>query len=584
MSAASNITDTVETFTKIFTFGFEDYAVFISMLVVSAGIGVYFGFFSGKNDTADEYLLGGRNLKAWPVAISLVSSQLSAISIVTIPSEMYSFGITFAFTMIAMFGALPILMYIIIPVFYNNNISNCYEYLELRFNKTTRQILTLSFVLTGYLLMPVFIFIPALSFAQVTGVNIHLINAIVCSICVFYTMLGGIKAVVWTDVVQAVVMVISVTIVGIMGVIAVGGLENVIGNAKNGGRLDVNMNFDVTTRTTLWNASAGGLCLWVGHIGLSQVCVQRIVALPSLGQAKKSLFIFAIGFIFVMFFNCFTGIIMYSMYHDCDPLKIKIVDKPDKMMPFFVQDVVGHLKGMPGLFISCVFSAALSAMSASMNSLAGIFYFDYVKPFVNHSERKANLSMKGFILFTGFFCVAAGFLVEKSASLLQTIMTIGGVVQGAMVGVFMLGFLVPKANGKSALIGLLSSMLAILVLVTGAQRRMEAGKLAFPPLPSRDDGCDRFNYTLHGSIFRSNVTNEIVQTVEHDEGFSIFEISFQWYTILGIFVVWIVAIPLSYVIPDDKKLDHNLLSPIIQKFVRYDSVKTDDYPMKKPHF
>ncbi|XP_055850584.1 sodium-coupled monocarboxylate transporter 1-like [Episyrphus balteatus] len=464
-----NITDTLETYTKVFTFGAVDYAVFISMLIVSAGIGVYFGFFSGKNDTADEYLLGGRNLKAWPVAISLVSSQLSAISIVTIPSEMYSFGITFAFTMVAMFLALPILMYVIVPVFYNNNISNCYEYLELRFNKTTRQILTLSFVLTGYLLMPVFIFIPALSFAQVTGVNIHLINGIVCSICVFYTML----------------------------------------------------------------------------------------------------------------FHCFTGIIMYSMYHDCDPLKIKIVDKPDKMMPFFVQDVVGHLKGMPGLFISCVFSAALSAMSASMNSLAGIFYFDYIKPFVRHTERKANYSMKGFILLTGVYCVAAGFLVEKSASLLQTIMTIGGVVQGAMVGVFLLGFLVPKANGKGALIGLLSSMLAILILVTGAQRRMEAGKLAYNPLPTRDDGCDRFNYTLHGSIFRSNVTNDIVHEVHDDEGFSIFQISFQWYTVLGIFVVWLVGIPLSYIIPDNKKLDHNLLSPVIRKFVKYDSVKTDEYPMKK---
>lgn len=126
----------------------------------------------------------------------------------------------------------------------------------------------------------------------------------------------------------------------------------------------------------------------------------------------------------------------------------QIVEKADKMMPFFVQDVVGHLKGMPGVFISCVFSAALSTMSAYLNSLAGVVYFDYIKPFINHSDSRANAIMKLFVMAMGCYCIAAGFIVEKFSSILQAILTIVSLNTGAVVGVFLLGIFVPRVNGK----------------------------------------------------------------------------------------------------------------------------------------
>lgn len=116
-----------EVLENAFQFGITDYTVFAVMLLVSAGIGVYFGFFSNSENTTDEYLLGGKRMKTIPIAISLIASQLSGIAIMTIPAELYSFGLTYFFMVLSVVLVYPIMCWVIVPVFYNNNISNCYE-------------------------------------------------------------------------------------------------------------------------------------------------------------------------------------------------------------------------------------------------------------------------------------------------------------------------------------------------------------------------------------------------------------------------------------------------------------------------
>ncbi|XP_061392469.1 sodium-coupled monocarboxylate transporter 2 [Musca vetustissima] len=552
-----------------FVFNSFDYSVFVFMLCISAGIGVYFGFFSKGEETTEEYLHGGKQMKTLPIAISLVASQLSGISIMTIPAEMYSYGINWFFNVVSMVVIIPILIWVVIPVFYNNNISNCYEYLEVRFNRKTREIQTIAFMSTLFLMMPVFIFIPALAFSQVTGLNIHLINGVVCAICVFYTMFGGIKAVVWTDVVQAAIMVVSVTLVGLLGASKVGGIGEVFRIAADGGRMNVNFEFDATTRSTFWNNFISSTVMWSSYVGLNQSCVQRIVSLPTLKHARRSLMIFGVGFVMIMFFNCFTGIVMYARYHDCDPLAAGFVSKADKLMPFFVQDVVGHLKGMPGVFISCVFSAALSTMSAGMNSLAGVVYFDYIKPHIKHTERRANLTMKAFVLFCGIYCIVAGTVVEKFSSILQVVYSIGGVTFGSVFGVFMLGMLVPKAHGRAAFWSVVASMV-VMIYVVGASQ----GRNQYATLPSSVEACPALNMTS------SNMSTyqQTFDSIDPEKGFNILDLSFNWYVTLGAIVVFAVGIPLSYILEPEKgaKFDVKLLSPIIQPFAKYEMANTEE--------
>lgn len=126
----------------------------------------------------------------------------------------------------------------------------------------------------------------------------------------------------------------------------------------------------------------------------------------------------------------------------------QMVSKADKMIPRFVQDVVGHIAGMPGVFISCVFSASLSTVSANVNSLAGLIYLDFIKPlkFYRHTERRAHLIMKTIIVLLGIECAAGALIVEKFGSIFQLMNTIAGMTTGPTFGVFTIGMLYPCAN------------------------------------------------------------------------------------------------------------------------------------------
>ncbi|XP_062126676.1 sodium-coupled monocarboxylate transporter 1-like [Drosophila sulfurigaster albostrigata] len=575
-------------------FGLTDYTVFVVMLSMSAAIGVYFGFFAKGKNTTDEYLRGGKKMQTLPIAISLVSSQLSGVAIMSVPAENYSFGFTFIFAVLAMIPTIPIVIYIIVPTFYDNNILNCYEYLELRFNKRTRQLITMTFILNQFLMLPVYMFVPSLAFSQVTGVNIHLINVVVSSVCVFYTMLGGIKAVVWTDVVQAGVMLISVVMVGVLGTMRTGGLSTVLEYATEGGRMDFITGFDPRLRATVWSSLSSGMLLWTGKIALDQSCVQRIVSLPSYGHAKKSLYVAGVGFLVIMFFNAFAGIIMFARYYGCDPMLAGLVSKPDKMMPFFIQDIMGNLAGMPGLFISCVFSASLSSLSANLNSLAGVVYFDYIKPHIRHTEARANGVMKLIVIGMGGYCILGGLLVQRFKSILQTMWTITGINMGAVVGVFLLGMFVPRVNGKVAVTSILFSVIVMAWIIINGQLNFKAGLIRYDPLPNSLDQCEArglhsilnaYNATLPTTAATTTEPTQVTTALGSNRDFSVYDISFYWYKVIGAILIFVWAIPMSYVWPRDKNEKQNpkLYSPFVRRMLNASEpvLELEELPLKE---
>lgn len=159
---------------QVFRFGGWDFTVFGVMLAISTAIGVYFGFFAHTANTTDEYLMGGKKMKTIPIAISLVASQLSGLSLMTIPSEIYTFGINYVFLTISLVFVIPVLSYLVIPVFYQNNISNCYDYLERRFDAKIKKLITIVFLIKVFLILPIYIFIPSLAFSQGNFISISL--------------------------------------------------------------------------------------------------------------------------------------------------------------------------------------------------------------------------------------------------------------------------------------------------------------------------------------------------------------------------------------------------------------------------
>lgn len=170
-------------------------------------------------------------------------------------------------------------------------------------------------------------------------------------------------------------------------------------------------------------------------------------------------------------------------------LYFKVVHKPDELVPYFVQDIMGELSGMTGLFLSCVFSAGLSTMSANLNSFAGIIYEDCIRIWINHTETRANFVMKLLVILTGAYSILMGFLVQKFGSILQITITLMNLNSGTTLGVFALGALWPWANSAGALWGALTSAITVSVLVIGSQLKILRTGFKYDHLPTNIDKC-----------------------------------------------------------------------------------------------
>lgn len=155
---------------------------------------------------------------------------------------------------------------------------------------------------------------------------------------------------------------------------------------------------------------------------------------------------------------------------------MQTVNKVDKLVPHFVQDVVGHITGMPGLFISCVFSASLSTVSANLNSFAGVIYLDFIKPLKSyrHTERRANFIMKTIIVLLGIECAMGALVVEKFESIFQMMNTVAGTSTGAIIGVFTVGMLYPWANKHVSHNILSSSSSLVSVMCLGLHHKLKS--------------------------------------------------------------------------------------------------------------
>ncbi|KAH8313392.1 hypothetical protein KR067_005180, partial [Drosophila pandora] len=584
-------------------FGTVDYLVFVAMLAVCAVIGVYFGFIEKKQkkqklagkdgagaagieerrgSEALDYLVGGRQMKVFPVALSLVASFVSGISLLGTSTEIYVYGTQYAFILVTLAISGAISWYIFLPVFCNLQLTSTYEYFELRFNKSVRLLGSAFFTGANLIWLPIVIYVPALAFNQVTGINIHIITPIVCLVCIFYTTAGGLKAVVWTDVIQTVVMVGAILFVIIKGTIDVGGLGVVIQRNLDSGRLEwPEFTFDPKVRMSMLAMLVGNLAHNSYNLGCNQIITQRYLSLPGLKEMAHTSFIFIFGLVVLMSICIYNGLLLYATYYDCDPLTTKLAVAKDQLVPLLVVQSLSNFPGVPGMFVAGVFSAALSSLSTGLNSLAAVFLEDYIKPLVKKplSEHQIAITMRLCTVGIGVLSVALVFVVEQMGShVMQLSMTIGSVAQGPLLGLFVMGLLCPSINSRSALFGSVVSFFFMGWLCITAQLAINSGEMHFESKPVSIDGCDydfqRPLVTPANATFASDEPASLtfVQQVYH--------ISFMFYSVMGATVGVVTAHIAGFFFGRNKAedVDFELISPCIRRFQKsnYLSVKLDE--------
>ncbi|XP_015913607.1 putative sodium-dependent multivitamin transporter [Parasteatoda tepidariorum] len=564
------------------TLGNVDYFVIVVMLLISSGIGLYFRFSGGKQKTTQEFFLAGRTMSVFPVAFSIMASGNSAITYLGVPSDMYVYGTHFAFIILGNTAGALAAGFLFLPVFFCTNASTTYEYLEKRFGRVLRIICSLSFSIQAILYIAVVLYAPALALSAVTSLSIWTSVISVGVVCTFYCTLGGMKAVLWTDVFQATLMYGGMIIMVIKGSSDVGGFQTVISRSIEGGRLLVPGFFiDFTTRYTFFNIFIYGFVTTLSAYGASQMQVQRLLTVSTLKKAQWALFAsLPCTFVFHIV-NCFTGLVLYAYFYHCDPQAAdNKITKPDQLLPYFSMISLGQYPGVAGLCICGMLSAALSTMSSMVNSLSTVTVEDFMKPVCamkGLGEERTAFVAKMITLCYGTIGLLLTYIVASFGNVLQASTIVYGLVAGPTLGVFLLGVLTARTNEKGAIIGLLCSISVTAWISFGSA----STNIAHPKLPVSTDGC------FANQSFMSNITPSVpkeysslesfstmptfmpvtssVEEDSQDHIFPLYKISYMWFSPIGVMITVILGYCCSYLFGKPTVFEDNLLNPIVYK-------------------
>ncbi|KRG02560.1 sodium-coupled monocarboxylate transporter 2 isoform X1 [Drosophila mojavensis] len=570
--------------TDNYRFGTVDYIVFLGMIVLSTGTGIYFGCYKKSKKTIEEvepslpdsvdkprkqdfgsakmseYLLGSRQLKVFPVAMSLIASYVSGVTILGTTSEIYNYGTQYWFIAIAILLQGIAVAYIYIPVFTVLQVGSSYEYLEMRFHSVIRSIASFMFILDEILFLPFIVYVPAIALNQVSGINLHVISSVIVIVCVFYTFVGGIKAVVHTDAWQTLVMFLSVLAVAILGTFYANGMEKLFDDAAKGERLVfTNINPSPYVRHTVWSVLIGGFSYWTSFNAVNQTMVQRYMSLPSLKQARASMAIFTIGVAAFVSVCCYVGLLIFEKYQDCDPLTAGLITHDDQLLPLYVVQSVGHLSGMAGLFIAGIFGAALSSLSVVLNSTSLVILEDIVRGCfkIQPSERASTILVKGSILVLGVIALSLVLVLEHLSGVLSICTSMTAIAAGTTFGLFTLGMLVPWANNVGTAVGGIVGALLAGWISFGTQFTIAAGQLNSQKLNVSVAQCT------------TNVTLPEHNWVNEEDVFPLYRLSYHWINPIGVATVIVVGSIVSLLTKptDVKTLDADLISPVLHRFL-----------------
>jgi SSS family transporter len=507
-----------------------DWAVLAVSLI---GI-VSYGLWKGRgSNTVNKYLLAGKTMPWYAMALSIMATQASAITFISTTGQAYVDGMRF----VQFYFGLPLAMILIamtaVPLFHRANVYTAYEYLERRFDAKTRVLVSAVFLIQRGLAVGVALYAPAVVLTVILGWPDQLTSLLMGALVVTYTVIGGIQAVTWTDFQQMLIMM--------LGLVAALGLAiwllpadisfpDALTIAGAAGKLNpVVWTFDLNDRYNVWSGLLGGMFLALAYFGTDQSQVQRYLTGRSIAQSRISLLFNAVAKIPMQFLILFTGAMVFVFYTFTQPPVLFDRDELAKIerTPAFAQVATrydaafearrtaartlssqysdSNLKqfqqanrdlqeartraakltgisgfndanyifltfvtkylpaGIVGLIIAAIFAAAMSTISAEINSLATVTVVDIYQRFLKPGatdRHYLNISRLATV-FWGLYAVATAQFGANLGSLIEAVNRLGSLFYGGMLGVFVLAFYFPRVKGTAAFTGVIAGEIAI---------------------------------------------------------------------------------------------------------------------------
>lgn len=465
-----------------------DYLVVAFYLMGVTAFGV---MLSGRQRSTSDYFLGGRQIPWWAVLFSVVATETSTLTFISIPAVAYGGKLTFLqITFGYILGRIGVSL-LFLPRYYQGKISTAYQFLGSRFGDSMRNITSSTFMVTRLLADGVRLFASAIPIAiilrmagvKISDLNIYFISILMISgVTLVYTFLGGIRAVVWMDVIQMGIYLGGAFLAaGIIINRLPHGLASAVSVAQSAGKLNLfHFGFDLSFRDflaqpyTFFTALIGGAAFSVASHGTDQLIVQRLLTTRKLRSSQKAI----IGSGIVVFLQfalfLFIGILLYGFYSGLEPSKLGLATTDEIFAKFIVEELP---PGLSGLIVAALLAAAMSTLSSSINSLASSTTMDIYKPYWgknNSPEKDLKISRTitlvwGIIITGSAFCFAL--LQLKSSGERPAVVELGlGIASytyGGLLGAFMLGILSRKLQRIDAVAGFFAGLIALLFLVKG---------------------------------------------------------------------------------------------------------------------
>jgi sodium-coupled monocarboxylate transporter 8/12 len=449
-----------------------DLVVFGGYMLLLIGVGVYF---ARQQKNLKSYLLADQNVNWIIVSVSVLAALFSGITYLGAPAETFFHDLTYLWAVASFFIATPITTLIFLPFFRNLNLYTAYEYLERRFDIRLRWIASAFFVGRVSFYLGLAIYAPALAIMEITGWNFTLSVLLTGTAATLYTTLGGMKAVIWTDSLQFVVLCGGIVLILGFAIAGVpGGLPRVWELAAADGKTTLfRFDLDPTVRMTVWGGLLGGAFNNLVQMVTDQISVQRYLTAKSLPDAQRALWLKLWITLPLVGLFYLTGTILYGYYRaspeNTPPfINARLVpdlspptDVPpeerianDRLLPYFV---VHQLPApLPGLLIAAIFGATMAVVSAGINALATATLLDFRwtnRPAASSEKQQLARARLLTVLFGILATILALFVMARLGTLLQATNTIMGLFGGPLLGIFFLGVLSKRANGSGALIG-----------------------------------------------------------------------------------------------------------------------------------
>ena len=419
---------------------------------------------AGKsNKSEDDYFQGGRSLPWYAVSVSVGMTMLSAGAFISNPGWIYTEGLLAGASNLTIPLCIVFCTCTILPILYHSKVTTMGQFVNMRFGVRTRMVAIIVWLLNSFVLIGGFIYTPALVLQSITGISLNVWVPVTMIVAIIYTISGGIKAVIWTDTLQGVVLAIGAVVALI---VAFSNLDQSFGEVMTlAAAVGKTISFDFDFRMDNYNivlCVIGSFVMWVSYFGFNQEQIQRYVTARSVRDVKKTGILSTLLMVGIYWMTYILGLVLYAFYQN-NPHVLDFANSNN----IFVDFIMHYMpSGVVGLMVAAMFAAAMSSLDSVLNSATAMFVKDIYEPYLAKGKKA---TLKQSMLFTcGISVVAVIFvyvyLSGSNSSIMQSIASMSAPMQGTLTGLLFMMLFMPFVNDKGASVGCLSGFIISLII------------------------------------------------------------------------------------------------------------------------